>query len=187
MGVPPALPGLHQVDNAATVLAALSCMQARLPVRREHIERGLLEAFTPGRFQRVRALDRNWILDVAHNPHAARYLAERLVSLPSVDTAALFAVMADKDVDGMIAPLRQRFTQWFAANLPDNPRALPAAQLVQRLIAHDISVSASGGVEELLPTALAGIPAGGRLVIFGSFFTVAAALRWLNAEGGERD
>ncbi len=168
----PALP----LPSAAAALAALHAAGLALP--ESAIRTALAEVRLPGRFQRLQHAGIELIFDVAHNPHATRYLAQRLAALPPAPSAALLAVMADKDIDGMIAPLRERFSQWYAGDLPDNTRALPATQLVQRLAAHGIAAHA-GTVTALLAQALRTLAPGSRLVIFGSFFTVAAALAML--------
>ena len=167
------------LPSAAAALAALCAVGKPLP--EAAIRSGLSEVQLAGRFQRLQRNGIDIILDVAHNPHAARYLAERLAALPAAPTVALFAVMADKDLDGMIAPLRGSFSQWLAGELPDNPRALPAEQLAQRLAAHGIAAR-TGTVDALLQQALTSLAAGSRLVVFGSFFTVAAALMRLDAD-----
>lgn len=176
----PALP----LPSAAAALAALYAAGLALP--EAAIRRALTEVRLAGRFQRIERNGIEIILDVAHNPHAARYLAERLAQLPPAATTALLALMADKDLDGMIAPLRDSFVHWLAGELPGNPRALPAAQLAQRLAAHGI-VAETGEVAALLDAALRELAPGSRLVVFGSFFTVAAALAWLDdaIDGGE--
>jgi len=78
----PALRGAYQLANVATALAALDQIKDRLPVDMGAIRRGLVEVDLPGRFQVMpgRPLV---ILDVGHNPHAARGLAESLRALPT--------------------------------------------------------------------------------------------------------
>ncbi len=167
------------LPSAAAALTALHATGRPLP--EAAIRAGLASVQLPGRFQRLRRNGVEIILDVAHNPHAARYLAARLAALPKAETVALFAVMADKDLDGMIEPLRGCFGQWLAGGLPDNPRALPAEKLAQRLATQGVEAR-SGAVDALLEQALTSLAPGSRLVVFGSFFTVAAALTWLDVD-----
>lgn len=165
------------LPSAAAALAALYAAELVLP--ETAIRAALASVALAGRFQRIERNGVEIVLDVAHNPHAARYLAQRLAALPSVPTAALFAVMADKAVDEMIAPLRESFAHWYAGGLPDNPRALPALELAQKLAAHGIDAAATGAVADMFERALRDLPSGSRLVVFGSFFTVAAVLQRL--------
>ena len=77
----PALRGGFQLSNASAVLAALDAVRERLPVSMAAIRRGLTEVQLAGRFQFVPGKPQ-LILDVAHNPHAARTLAKNLADLP---------------------------------------------------------------------------------------------------------
>jgi len=77
----PALRGDYQLGNAATALAALEQLRERLPVDMGAIRRGLLDVQLPGRFQVLPGRPMV-ILDVGHNPHAARALASSLRRLP---------------------------------------------------------------------------------------------------------
>lgn len=167
----PALP----LPSAAAALTALHCLP--LPVTEAAVRQGLQQARLAGRFQRLSRSGVEIVLDVAHNPQAAGWLAKRLAENPQQPTAALFAVMADKDLAGIVTPLRDRFTRWFIGDLPGNPRALPAAELEVRLRELGIdAVARAATLGAALDTALATLGAGQRLVVFGSFFTVAEAL-----------
>jgi dihydrofolate synthase / folylpolyglutamate synthase len=77
----PALRGAFQLNNASAALAALDALKEKLPVNMESVRRGLVEVALPGRFQ-VLPGKPVVILDVAHNPHAARSLAQNLADMP---------------------------------------------------------------------------------------------------------
>lgn len=174
----PALP----LPSAAAALAALHCLP--LIFSRAAIEQGLRSATLFGRFQRVQRDGVEIILDVGHNPQAARWLAQRLAQLPERRTHAVFAIMADKDVEAVITPLRHSFADWFIGDLPDNPRALSAPALEKQLRAHHIdTLTRVPTLADAYGTALRAAQAGERVVVFGSFFTVAAALAQLQNEG----
>jgi len=163
------------LPSAAAALAALHCLP--LAVDEAAIRSGLENAMLPGRFQRIEHAGVEIILDVAHNPQAARWLAQRLENEPAKPTRAVFALMADKDLSGVLEPLLAPIDGWRLGDLPDNPRALPARDLAAQLRARGVAdVRCSGSVGEAFAQALAELGAGGRLVVFGSFFTVAAAL-----------
>ena len=93
------------------------------------IERGLTSTQLIGRFQIVPDGDIEWILDVAHNPDGAGVLARTLVAVaPPRPTAAVFAVLADKDWRGMLGPLHARVVDLETARVP--PFRLPASRSV---------------------------------------------------------
>jgi dihydrofolate synthase/folylpolyglutamate synthase len=170
------------LPSAAAALAALQCLPLSIPAAA--IAQGLSEATLPGRFQRVRRNGVEIILDVGHNPQAARWLAQRLTRLPAQRTHAVFAIMADKDVDAVIAVLQTTFAHWFIGDLADNPRALTAAALEERLHAQHIEAhTRAPTLAQAYLAALARAQPGERIVVFGSFFTVAAVLTHLHAEG----
>ena len=177
-GLPaPALAGVVQVGNAATALAALRALAPRLVLERSAVERGLREVRLPGRFQRVSAAAGfEWVLDVAHNPQAAAALAGNLVRWPAGGrTLAVCGMLADKDVPGVLAPLREHVDRWFAAST-DGARGLADSELAERAAAAGVSMTPAGSVAEAMSMAAAEAREGDRIVVFGSFHTVGPAL-----------
>jgi dihydrofolate synthase / folylpolyglutamate synthase len=184
---PPALHGEAQYDNAAAVLAMLQSISARLPVERAAIERGLRTVRLPGRFQILQQRgprEIEWILDVAHNPAAARTLAGQLAASPKGGrTIAVCGILGDKDVEGIAAALQGSFDSWVVVELK-GARALDADVLAQRLQRADANVEAiAADVATGCGAAEALAVAGDRIVVFGSFLTVAPALALLSARG----
>jgi dihydrofolate synthase/folylpolyglutamate synthase len=173
----PALPGRVQVGNAATALLALTRLTRRLPLTRATIERGLREVALPGRFQRVAdARGFEWVFDVAHNPGAAGALAENLRDTPVPGrTLAVCGMLADKDVPGVVATLRQSISAWYAAT-PEGPRAIDAQELARRAKTVGIDMRPVGDVATAMRHAAADARRGDRVVVFGSFHTVGPAL-----------
>jgi dihydrofolate synthase/folylpolyglutamate synthase len=170
------------LPSAAAALAVLHCLP--LAIGEAAIRAGLRAATLPGRFQRLVRGGVEILLDVAHNPHAARYLAQRLAQSPARPTRAVMAVMADKDVAGIVQPLQALVEHWLVGDLPGNDRALPAAVLAAQLQAAGCgAVERFATVDTALVAALEQLPPGSRLLVFGSFFTVAAALTLLDSEG----
>jgi dihydrofolate synthase/folylpolyglutamate synthase len=179
----PALHGEIQYDNAAAVLAALGALEPRVRVPRSAIERGLQTVTLPGRFQVVqqggpRPIE--WILDVAHNPAAARTLAAQLAARKGKgSTIAVCGVLSDKDVEGIASELRTSFDRWIIVGL-QGARALPPDELAGRVR------NVGANVEAIATDVVAGCQAaealaqpGDRIVVFGSFLTVGPALGWL--------
>jgi len=178
-GLPvPALRGAHQLANAATALACLDVLHDVLPVNAQAVREGLLTVSLPGRFQVLPGRP-TVVLDVAHNPHAARALAGALGNMGyHAETFAVCAMLADKDADGVIAALRPHATRWFVSGLPgargdDGGRvrnALTAAGVASSSVRAFADVA--GAYQAARETALEA----DRIVVFGSFLTVAAAL-----------
>jgi dihydrofolate synthase/folylpolyglutamate synthase len=174
----PALRGRWQVKNASVALAALDEVADRLPVSLGEVKRGLTLVRLPGRLQALPGRP-SVVMDVAHNPHAARALAEGLGDMGYYEnTFAVFAMLADKDIGAVVDAMRERVDRWFVS-AADAQRAASAGQVAQ--------VLASRGLEArtrtfaTVPAALAAArrEAGpnDRIVVFGSFHTVAEALR----------
>ena len=175
----PALRGAYQLGNAAACIAALDTLRARLPVTMNDIRGGLLTAENPGRFQ-VLPGQPMVILDVAHNPHAAQALAGSLKSMPRGGrTLAVFAMLSDKDIAGVIAILKPLVTHWYAAGI-GGPRGTCAEALAQKLAAVDIAaVTCCDNVTAALRAAREAAGVDDKIIVFGSFYTVSEAMQAL--------
>ena len=121
----------------------------------------------------------NLMLDVGHNPHAAQYLAQRLASRPVAGRRlAVFGLLADKDLDGVVGELNASVAHWAVAPL-DSARARPVADLQTALQNLGASVSSYASVAEALEGQSAQATADDEILLFGSFYCVAEALEWL--------
>lgn len=171
----PALPGEFQLANAAAAVAALDALRVRLPVTMQALRTGLARARPPGRFQVVPGSPMI-ILDVAHNPQAARALASNLARLTGGRRRlAVLGMLRDKDVAGVVRPLQPLVDAWFAAGLP-GPRGLAGDALRTLLAAEGIKAAgAYTDVPHALKGACANAGAADIIIAFGSFYTVAAA------------
>ncbi len=178
----PALVGDIQYANAATAIAALEELVPRLEISGEAIARGLGVAHLEGRFQCIRAAGVEWILDVAHNPDAARVLAANLGARPVAGrTLAVCGILADKDAAGVAAELGSRIDEWWMATT-SGARGTDGAALAARMAPHlQAPVHIAADIEAGCAAALAAARGGDRIVVFGSFHTVAPALDWLEA------
>jgi dihydrofolate synthase/folylpolyglutamate synthase len=186
----PALRGANQLLNACAVLAALEALRDRLPVSAQEARNGLVMVELPGRFQVLPGRP-TVILDVAHNPHAAATLAQNLDNMGFHRyTFAVFGSMHDKDIDGVIAQMKDRVDHWNVTDLP-LPRAATADQLKERLLASGIAPSTEPGAEksiqafsspaEAFADAMSRAGENDRIAVFGSFFTVAGVMAARNA------
>jgi dihydrofolate synthase / folylpolyglutamate synthase len=178
-GLPfPALRGAYQLNNAATVLAVLDLLRDRLPVRSGALREGLLTVELPGRFQVLPGRP-TIVLDVAHNPHAAAVLADELGAMGfHPQTTAVFGMFADKDLGGVVAAMRSRVDRWFIAALP-GPRGARAESVRDQLVAAGVDAAAVRVFPDMVAAFDAARETAGetdRIVVFGSFLTVAAAL-----------
>jgi dihydrofolate synthase/folylpolyglutamate synthase len=168
----PAMAGAYQYDNAAAAIAALHCLKDRLPVPPEAIRSGLRQARLPGRFQIVGQAPLR-ILDVAHNPHAARALADNLAALPRAGRRlAVVAMLADKDAGAVVDALTGQFDNWHLAGL-SGARGRSAAQLAEVLRAKGLPMSLHDGVDSAWQAACQEAGPADTIVAFGSFHTVA--------------
>src|SRR5690606_30316493 len=185
----PALRGANQLLNASSVLAALEALRLRLPVSAQDVRSGLATVELAGRFQVLPGRP-TVILDVAHNPHAAATLAQNLDNMGFHPyTYAVFGAMEDKDVEGVIAHLKGRIDHWCVADLP-LPRAASGEALATALLAADSSLAENEGehtVQSFATPALAFANAmsrageNDRIVVFGSFLTVAGVMAFRNS------
>lgn len=174
----PALAGPHQVDNAATALAALAVGDFRIELTHEVVSRALRDTRLPGRFQIVPGGEVEWVLDVAHNVPAARVLAANLATLPRKRTIAVFGILGDKDIGGILATLSPGIDAWVPVTLA-GPRGVSAQSLSAQLPQAAPIVELAGDVASGCRAARAAASPGDRIVVFGSFLTVGPALEFL--------
>ncbi|MDX9838219.1 MAG: bifunctional tetrahydrofolate synthase/dihydrofolate synthase [Azoarcus sp.] len=179
----PSLRGANQLLNAAAVMTALDTLRDRIPVSMQAVREGLMLVEVPGRFQ-VLAGRPSIVLDVAHNPQAAGVLSENLGSMSfHPETAAVLGMFGDKDVEGVVARMRDRVDHWFLADLP-GPRGLSADELALRVRAAEVKgdIQCFTTPAEAFSAARKSVEEGDRIVVFGSFLTVADVLATIRAE-----
>jgi len=179
----PALAGACQLLNAAAVLQVISLLPERMDINPGAISQGLQHIELAGRFQVILG-PVELILDVAHNPAAARVLADSLQKLPCQGrTLALFGMLADKDVAAIVKILAPHVDSWFLATLEDE-RGLSANDLQLQINTLDIPVQThiAASVDMAYEMALDCATGGDRVLVFGSFFTVADVLQRLPAK-----
>lgn len=163
--------------NAATTLQAL--YQLGIDVSEQAIRDGLTKATLPGRYQRL-SEPVSMLLDVAHNPEAAAYLADRLREERQTGRVfALLGMLSDKDSDEVLALMTPVIDEWAVCNL-DTPRGIPAEVLEAKLKGFGVTSSnAYNSAAEAMQALLNQVGSDDLLVVFGSFFTVGAVLEHL--------
>jgi dihydrofolate synthase/folylpolyglutamate synthase len=178
-GLPyPALRGAYQLANATAALTALDVVRERLPLGMGAVREALVGIELPGRFQVLPGRPVT-VLDVAHNAQAAQALADNVASMGfHPRTVAVFGIMADKDIDAVIAALKARVDRWLVATLPP-PRGATASHLRARLeqagVAPDAILAFDNPGKAYLAAQETAAEAD-RIIIFGSFLTVGATL-----------
>ena len=120
--------GRSAVDPANAATAAMAVSQTGCALAQRTVTRAARTVRNPGRLEIVEHGGRTWILDVAHNPHAAAFLGDRLRSIFADRTIrALVGCLEDKDVAGIVAALRHRVAEFaYADTSPPRGRAGPA-------------------------------------------------------------
>ena len=179
----PALAAPVQLRNAACAIAAVRTLRARID--KQTYAEGVANARVAGRLQRFERNGVEVVVDVGHNPQAARALAAWLRAQPRRRTLAVYAALADKDVAGVAQALAGVVDGWHIAGLSDaGPRGLGVDDFARQLAGSAAADAARHvGVDAALQAAMAQAGPGGRVLVFGSFPTAAAALGHLGADG----
>jgi dihydrofolate synthase/folylpolyglutamate synthase len=176
----PALAAPAQRANAAAAIAALRALDIAIP--EAAIVEGVRSARLPGRLQTLERDGVQVVIDVAHNPQAARQLAGWLAAHPATGrTFAVFSALGDKDLHGIVEPLADRIAHWWLCGIFDTPRGLGGAALAERLrdTLADRVFDVVPDVASALHAARNVARSGDRVLVFGSFHTAADALRAL--------
>ncbi|MGF6721395.1 dihydrofolate synthase/folylpolyglutamate synthase [Paraburkholderia sp. GAS41] len=183
----PALRGANQLINTSAALAGLEALRDRLPVSAQDIRLGLANVELPGRFQ-VLPGKPSIVLDVGHNPHAAAVLSQNLGNMGYFPyTYAVFGAMHDKDIAGVIEHLKGEIDHWCVTDLP-SPRAASAQDLEAVLrecgVAEgaDSSVTRYASPADAFHDALKRASENDRIVVFGSFYTVAGVMSYRKSQ-----
>ncbi len=173
----PRLAAPVQLRNAAVAIAALRALPIDLPDAA--YAAGVRDAQVAARLQRFERDGVEFLVDVGHNPQAARALAAWLAAAPAQGrTFAVFAALGDKDAVGVVEALAGQVDRWWLAGLADTgPRGLDVTAFAERLAG---TAAADGErcatVAGALAAARGEAAPGDRVLVFGSFHTAAAAL-----------
>ena len=177
----PAMAGSYQLSNASCAITAVESLQADLPVPERSIATALQQVNLAGRFQLI-SKSPHVILDVAHNPHAAHALANNLKAIKTKGkTIAVFAMLADKDIGGVIEAVKNHIDAWYVSTI-EHPRGAMAKELVN-LIHHKIptaQVITFNHVKNAYQQACIDAGENDKIIVFGSFFTVSEVMQSIN-------
>lgn len=161
-----------QLKSAAAAIMATQLLQERLPVLDSHLAAAMQAIFIAGRLQWVRGTV-DILYDVSHNPQSAQLLASTLKQSPTKQkTFAVFSALKDKDIVGLITPLKDCINRWFPAQL-DNKRAASRTTLLDALRTAEIVTEICYDSPLIaFEAALNQAQPGDRIVVYGSFYTV---------------
>ena len=183
----PALQGGFQLQNAAAAILAIQSLNllnkdGTPRVQLQHIRQGLLQVKLSGRYQQLQSTP-DVFVDVAHNEQSAAML-QQLLSDKSVagKTIGVIAMLSDKAINDVVSLLLTEIDTWFSAGL-EVSRGMDAkkmAQAVREMGAGD-KLKACESVETACAEARAIANKNDRIIIFGSFYTVAEATNFFNA------
>ena len=178
----PALKGEFQLNNAATVVAALHLFSEKMPVSQQAYEQGLRQVSVPGRMQ-VLQNSPQWLVDVAHNPQSAEQLATYLKNNPVKGaTHAIFSMLADKDIEQVIAIMQPFIDRWHIFALPGK-RAQTLEELSGQLqhSANTALIFPHSDFMDICGHLKKSVKSEDRVVAFGSFLVVSAVLETCQA------
>ena len=139
-------------------------------ISEQTLRKSLQEVELLGRFQAIKADKREKladylgvpveilptiIVDVGHNPHAARYLAERLQAVKKAKIFAIFSCLEDKELSGIVQPLREVIDEWHCVTL-GGYRGQSGDELANKLKSHfpHIQATSDNSVMDGVSTAL---------------------------------
>ena len=170
------LEGAHQRINAAVAIKAIEKLNYLFPVTNNMIVEGIKKAQIAARFQKIIVGDKTVILDVAHNPAAVETLVNTLLESP-IETVAIFSALADKNIDDMIKLSSNSIKQWFLVPL-SSERSIQLDALNDKF-ADSQTTTVCANMDSAINETL-GLKNIKRIVIFGSFYTIADASEILN-------
>ncbi|GAB7532522.1 bifunctional tetrahydrofolate synthase/dihydrofolate synthase [Pseudomonas sp. 3A(2025)] len=169
------------MENAALALQAYA--QLDLPWQADQLSQALSGTRIVGRLDRRvfrwQGKTLTLLLDVGHNPQAAHFLAQRMAQRPlAARRLAVFGLLSDKDLEGVVSELLDSVRHWAVAPLP-TPRTRPVEQLQSALQNLGASVTSYQDVAQALQAQCALATTDDEILLFGSFYCVAEALEWL--------
>lgn len=172
----PALKGGFQMQNAAAAIMAIEALKLQ---QNMHYSEGLKNVQLAGRYQQIKSSPKV-IVDVAHNEQSAQMLAHFLNENPiEGKTFAIIAMLEDKAVCEVLQALDAEIDAWLSAGLSVT-RGLDAINMAQavRDIASDGKLSVCESVSNACEKVMTQMAQNDRVIIFGSFYTVAEASRY---------
>jgi len=179
MNVPlPKLQGTFQLHNATSALMATKTLEDKLPLNESAIQKGIASALLPGRFEEVQS-NPSLVFDVAHNPQAALSLSHNLKAhAVNGKTVAVFSILKDKDILGVIKALIHDIDYWCIAEIQhDRAADLGTISGAIKNTNPGALVKSFKNLQEAYQFASKEVSSNDRIIVFGSFFTVADIMK----------
>ncbi len=179
----PSLLGDFQLMNAAGVLKVIQCLPGGYKISENDIRKGLQQTKLAGRFQVVPG-EVEYVLDVAHNPHAAKTLAIFLKKNPvKGKNHILIGMLKDKDASGVIDEIRTNVDVWHVTGL-DGSRGTGSEWLAGLLKDAGVrdTIYSYNSVRDAYETLQKITQPGDRVLVAGSFLTVSAVMKIMEQE-----
>lgn len=164
-------------DNVATALAVLALLAQPLSLLLDQafINEVIDQTKVAGRTEKFHQ-NCDIILDVGHNPQAARYLASQLTKMSYTKVHAVLGMLTDKDARHTIEPLLPYVQQWYLGSLAV-PRGCSAEMLASNFVAEHKHVNCFDNVSQAFKMAQQNAESSDLILVFGSFYTVAEIRR----------
>jgi dihydrofolate synthase/folylpolyglutamate synthase len=152
-------------------------------VDRHALQMGLRQATLPARIQSLRWHGRSLIIDVAHNPQAAHFLARHLQESKFLGkTLAIFAMLKDKDIAATALAVKDCIDGWYVAGIT-HERGATCNEVARALTTAGIqAIRAFASIQAAFKQARADAGSSDRIVVFGSFHTAQAVLTYTQNE-----
>lgn len=167
------------LDNAGCALEALDRLDPVLLEPADRVSAGLAAAVLPARLQ-VLDTDPEWIIDLAHNPDGSAALAAFLRDRPAARrTIAVFGMLADKDIGGVVEAMSGVIDEWIVLGLDSDRGATAGETAAQAAVAGAGSLREAGSVADAIAMARSAAASGDRIVAFGSFQLAGPVLQCL--------
>jgi dihydrofolate synthase/folylpolyglutamate synthase len=173
--------GAHQLENAATAVAALEALtDLGTYIKPASIAKGFSQVSWPGRLQ-ILQREPTVVVDGAHNAHSMKRLAEALKDCFNYGKCyAIFGTSCDKDIPGIISEMKH-IADHVIVTASTHPRAATAAIVVQEFTKQGVSPDTAGSVSDALSQALAGSEQADLILVTGSLFVVAEAIEYFHS------
>ena len=177
----PSMAGTFQLNNAATAIAGLLSIKSQLPISQNAINKGLINAKVLGRLHIIQS-NPEWLLDVAHNPHAATQLADYINANPiKGKTYALFSMLRDKDIQQVLGLMNLVIDEWHIVAL-EGSRGMSLDVLKLQFIEQKVigEVTTHENFNDACKSLKIITKSEDRVVAFGSFLVVSQVLNNCN-------
>ena len=164
--------GSHQLKNAAVVLEAVEVLRARgWKLEQSDVEHGIYAVSWPGRFELIND-EPAFIVDGGHNPQCAQSVRDNLLRyFPGQRRVLLIGVLRDKDYNSLTDILDEAASEYVCIS-PNNPRALPAAELAESLEKYGKNVTVCTSIADGVEAAMERAGNEGMVCAVGSLYSV---------------